>query len=231
MFARALIVLLLVLNLGVGMWWALRPATTSPPTPGVPAGAPRLLLLREAPQPARAVTVATMPATTPAVAPEPATMIAPARRCVAFGPFNDVTTLAQASATLQLQVVRLHVREAPATGHGWRVWLPPLADHDAAQAMAARITAAGFNDYYIVPGGGEGNSIALGRYGNAEAAQRRQSALQAAGFPAQSEALGGAARWIDVEVATTFDADNARSRIGAPYARPLDCARLALGTP
>ncbi len=227
MFARALIVLLLVLNLGVGMWWALRPATTSPPTPtpAVPTGAPRLLLLREAPQPARAVAVATTPA-----APAPATMIATARRCVAFGPFTDAMTLAQASATLQTQVMRLHVREAPTTGHGWRVWLPPLADHDAAQAMAARITAAGFKDYYIVPGGDEGNSIALGRYGNAEAAQRRQSALQAAGFPAQSEALGAAARWIDVVVTTTFDADNARSRIGAPYARPLDCAR-ALGTP
>lgn len=226
MFARALIVLLLVLNLGVGMWWALRPATTSPPTPGGPMGAPRLLLLREAPQPARAVTVATTPA-----APAPSTMIATARRCVAFGPFTDAMTLAQASAKLQLQVARLHVREASTTGHGWRVWLPPLADHDAARAMAARIAAAGFKDYYIVPGGDEGNSIALGRYGNAEAAQRRQSALQAAGFPAQSEALGGAARWIDVVVTTTFDADNARSRIGAPYARPLDCARLALGTP
>ena len=227
MFARALIVLLLVLNLGVATWWALRPATALSPMIGAPTGAPRLLLLREAPQPARAVTVAT----TPAVAPEPATLIATPRRCVAFGPFTDAMTLAQASATLQPQVVRLHVREAPTTGHGWRVWLPPLADHDAAQAMAARIAAAGFKDYYIVPGGDEGNSIALGRYGNAEAAQRRQTALQAAGFPAQSEALGGAARWIDAVVATTFDADTARSRIGAPYARPLDCARLALGTP
>ena len=231
MFARALIVLLLVLNLGVAMWWALRPATAPPPMAGVPTDAPRLLLLREAPHPARAVAVATTPATVPAVAPEPATTTATARRCVAFGPFADAMTLAQASATLQLQVVRLHVREAPATGHGWRVWLPPLPDHEAAQAMAARITAAGFKDYYIVPGGDEGNSIALGRYGNAEAAQRRQSALQAAGFPAQYEALGKAARWIDVVVMSTFDAETARSRIGAPYARPLDCARLAPGTP
>jgi hypothetical protein len=231
MFARALIVLLLVLNLGVAMWWALRPATEPPPMAGVPTGAPRLLLLREAPEPPRALTFAASPAIVPAVAPETGTMTAMARRCVAFGPFTDAMTLAQASAILQLQVVRLHVREAPTSGHGWRVWLPPLADHAAAQAMAARIAAAGFKDYYIVPGGDQGNSIALGRYGNAEAAQHRQSSLQAAGFPAQSEALGGAAHWIDVVATTTFDADIARSRIGAPYARPLDCARLALGTP
>lgn len=220
MFARALIVLLLVLNLGVATWWALRPPASPLPPTETRANAPRLQLLSEVSQPARAAEVA--------AAPEPAAAAVPAaaQHCIAFGPFTDAAMLTRASATLRPQVTRLQVREAPASGHGWRVWLPPLTDHETAQAMAARIAAAGFKDYYIVPGGGEANSIALGRYGNEAAAQRQQSALQAAGFPAQSEALGGTARWIDVMVTTTFDADSVRSHIGAPQVQSLDCAKL-----
>ena len=223
MVSRALIVMLLVLNLGVATWWALRPAV-SPRPPRVPTGAPRLVLLREAPVPRSVSNAATMD---PAVrGPGAATTPTAAGRCVAFGPFADDVALARASATLQPQVARLHLRQVPASGHGWRVWLPPLPGRDGAQTMAARIAAAGFEDYYIVAAGAEANSIALGRYGNPEAAQRRQAALQAAGFPAQSAALGGAGRWIDVATASTFDVDNARARIGAPTAQPMDCAQL-----
>ena len=224
MFARALIVLLLVLNLGVATWWVLRPPASPPPPSEMRANAPRLQLLSEVSQPARAAKAVS----TPAAIPEPAAVAttAAAQHCIAFGPFTDAAMLTRASATLRPQVTRLQVREAPASGHGWRVWLPPLTDHGAAQAMAARIAAAGFQDYYIVPGGDEANSIALGRYGNEAAAQRQQSALQAAGFPAQSEALGGTARWIDVMVTAAFDADSVRSHIGAPQVQSLDCAKL-----
>lgn len=222
MFARALIVLLLVLNLGVATWWVLRPAASPPSMTGIPTDAPRLQLLREMPRRAATKAVA------PTVVPKLVTLATPAaaQRCIAFGPFTDAVTLTRASAALQPQVTQLRVRQASASAHGWRVWLPPLADRDAAQAMAARIAAAGFQDYYIEPGGDEANSIALGRYGNEDAAQRRQSALQTAGFPARTEALGRTARWIDVMATTAFDGGIARLQIGAPQARALDCAKL-----
>jgi len=105
------------------------------------------------------------------------------------------------------------------------VWLPPMADRASAQAVAERIVAAGFKDYYIVVDGDEANSIALGRYGNAEAAQRRQADLQAAGFPAQAESLGGGARWIQVAAGPAFDVARLQPAIAAQQ-RPLDCATL-----
>lgn len=225
MFARALIVLLLVLNLGVAAWWALQPAPSPPRAAEQPSGVPRLQLLDEVPPHARPASTVAAPA------PEPTatTTQAVVERCLAFGPFADASTLANARATLQPQVTQLRVREAQTVPtHGWRVWLPPLADRAAAQAAAAGIAAAGFQDYYIVPGGDEANSIALGRYGNEDAAQRRQAALQAAGFPVQAQALGATSigNWLDVVTIMAFDAEITRSKIGAPQVRPLDCAKL-----
>jgi hypothetical protein len=215
-------VLLVVLNLGVASWWALRPAPATPAAVAV-SNAPSLKLLDEVPVRARDQAVA--PAAAPAaqaVAPEPAA----STRCTTFGPFSDAPALARATDWLRPQVRKLQVREASTGGRGWRVWLPPLADRDAAQAMASRIVAAGFNDYYIIPTGDEANSIALGRYGNEQSAQQHAAALKAAGFEARAEALGAKLYWIDVDAATTLDPAVAREQIRAPQARALDCAQL-----
>lgn len=68
---------------------------------------------------------------------------------------------------------------------GWRVYLPKLPGAEAADAMAARIDAAGFSDYLVMRDGEDANAIALGRYSTRDAAQRRTASLQAAGFPAR----------------------------------------------
>ena len=221
MLTRALIVLLVVLNLGAASWWALRPAPEAAGATSV-SEAPALKLLGEVPVRSRIEPVA--PIATPAAqatVPGPTT----AARCMTFGPFNDAAALAHATDWLQPQVRKLQVREASAGGRGWRVWLPPLADRDAAQAMATRIAAAGFSDYYIVPTGGEANGIALGRYGNAQSAQEHAAALQAAGFEARAEALGATVHWVDVEAAATLDPAVARAQTRAPQARTLECAK------
>jgi hypothetical protein len=222
MLTRALIVLLVVLNLGVASWWALRPAPTAP-SAAVSIG-PRLQLVSEVPKRARTEPIAA--ATAPPAQPDAA---APAVtvHCMTFGPFGDDAALAGAADWLRPRVRTLQVRDTSTGGRGWRVWLPPLADRDAAQAMATRIVAAGFSDHYIVPAGDDANSIALGRYGNEQAAQQHAAALQAAGFEARAEALGATAHWIDVEVAATFDAAVARTQTRAPQARALDCTTLA----
>lgn len=213
MFARALILLLLVVNAGVAAWWAFAP-TTVMPTPAPRTTAPRLQLVGEVPARGRAMPIAAPPA----VAPVPA-----AAQCWRFGPFANTAVLAPAQAWLQPRVARSSVVLVPVSGRGWRVWLPPLADHDTAQAMAGQIAAAGFTDYYVVPNGVEANSIALGRYGNEEAARRRQAALQAGGFGAKAEALGASTQWIDVAAASGFNADAARAAIGAAHVLVQDC--------
>ena len=233
MFARALIVLLLVLNLGVAMWWALRPSAPSNIPVTSPAGVPRLQLLHESAAPSgNPPAVAAQAIAAPTVTVSAVAALAPAaeHRCHTFGPFKDMTTLTGARATLQPRAFQLQVRPVAISGHGWRVWLPPLPDHDAAQAMAARITGAGFKDYYIVGQGDEANSIALGRFGKEDAARRQQSALVTAGIPAQAEAIGANANWIDVSVAPTFDADAVANDLHVAQSHAIDCTTMASPT-
>lgn len=224
MLPRALIVLLLVLNVGVATWWATRQVPPSPvlaPPPGVE----RLQLLAEAPRRA-----APAPATTPPVATAKAiapAQIAPAQ-CFSFGPFSDAAA-ATARTRLQPMVTRVVARGQPASSaRGWRVQMPPLASPEAAQAMAQRIAAAGFSDFLVVHDGAEANAIALGRYGGEDSARRRAAALVAAGFDARAEPLGDAPgeTWLDVVAATGFNAAAAQAAVAAPQRRPLDCARL-----
>lgn len=224
MLARALIVLLLVLNSGVAIWWATRES----PTPSVvaqPPGIARLQLLGEAPKRAAVRPAAVMPA----VANESDAVARAPAQCFSFGPFADASAAAAARARLQPLVTRIATREQPASSaRGWRVQLPPLASPEAAQAMAQRIAAAGFGDFLIVHDGAEANAIALGRYGGEDSARRRAAALIAAGFDARAELLGDAkaTTWLDVVAATGFNAAVAQAAAAAPQGRPLDCARL-----
>ena len=218
MLARALIVLLAVANLGVALWWALQPAAPAPViATDFDDGAPRLRLIDET----RSAAAPAPRAVTPA-AP------VPTAQCYAFGPF-DADGYATARAHLQAQVEATQLRaEDTSLARGWRVWLPGQPDRTAANALAARIAAAGFRDYFVMPDGDEPNAIALGRFRSEAPAQERAQALRAAGFPAQAEPLlpAGAARWLDLRAGAGFDVEAQRIAMGAAQAQPLDCTRL-----
>ncbi|MCD9031736.1 SPOR domain-containing protein [Luteimonas sp. Y-2-2-4F] len=249
MLARAAVLLLIVLNLGVGLWWTLRAPPQADPLPAQPPGVPRLQLASEvqaaAAEAPRAGGIASAGDAAPDASPAPAAQ-APARGedvvdtedalaaapagavpvCHRLGPFADEAALARASARLQPQVERAFARAVATAPRGWRVWLPPQADRDAAQAVAERLGAAGFDDHFIL-GGSEANAIALGRFGSESAARRHVAALQAAGFEARAEPLGevSTAQWLDVVAAAGFDAQ-AAGRASGTEVRPLDCATL-----
>lgn len=231
MLSRALIVLLIVLNLGLAAWWISRPGAAPVPLPGPPAGAPRLQLLGEAP--ARAAPVSATQAGSLVQAPVQAPVAQPVpaapMRCFTFGPFDDDAGATRATATLASQVLRSRVRSAADTAsRGWDVLLPPFPDRAAAQAAADRLAAAGVADLYILADGDDANAIALGRYRSEGAAQRRQAELQAAGFAATIRALEPrtSARWVDVAAMPSFDAAAARATLGAARLLPADCGTL-----
>ena len=200
MLPRALIVLLLVLNLGVATWWATRP---SPPPPVLlqPPGIARLQLLEEAPKRAMVRPAAVMPVMTK----EPDAS-QPRHRCPRNASVSVLSPMRQRPPLRARACSRwssaVATREQPASpARGWRVQMPPLASPEAAQAMAQRIAAAGFSDFLIVRDGDEANAIALGRYGSEDGARRRAAALVAAGFDARAEPIGGNAKsttWLDV---------------------------------
>lgn len=242
---RALIVLLIVLNLGVAAWWISRPTSAPPPLPPQPEGVPRLQLLSETAAPAIAappVAAQPVPASTAASpatnvastetvvpAPIPPNPAQASRQCHSLGPFADAAAARVAAARLGGQASRQRTREAPGrSAGGYNVVLPPSADRAAAQVLAQRIGAAGFDDYLILNSGAQANGIALGRYGSRDAAERRQSSLVAAGFPARIEAVGGEAPgqwWLDVE-AGEGTGPQMKTLAAAAQLRPLDCATL-----
>lgn len=249
MLVRALVVLLLVLNVGVAAWWTLRAPPPPPAAVEPPLGVARLQLVSEARKPAPVHAPAPVPApasasasaptapSTPApAAPAAAQPVAPSLsephdasvRCYSVGPFNDEAAAQHARELLMAVSTRVVPREQrTGTARGWRVYVPAAATPEAAKATADRISAAGFNDLMIVRQGSEANSIALGRYRNEDTAQRRAQSLVAAGFPARAEALGDGrlSLWLDLVAKPEFDPARVEAAVLVPT-RPLECTRL-----
>jgi len=229
MLIRALIVFLAILNLGVAAWWLSRSDDVAPDAPPQRSDVPGLQLLTET-MPAQPA-IAPLPEDATAVAPEadkdeqPAAAVAAvpsapvaANRCYALGPFAS-DAAARAAAT-RAGALTTRVREEPGSASAYTVVMPPLADRAAAQDVAQRIGAAGFDDFLVINTGELANGIALGRYGSRESAQRRQAALQAAGFTAQLQPVGqtSATEWW-AEVSLPAGASDGQGRA-------VDCATL-----
>jgi hypothetical protein len=223
---RALIVLLIVLNLGVAAWWMLRPATR-PAAGDALVGVPKLQLASEGKAPLRMVA--------PASAPVPATTSMPlpagitkqhAPQCFRFGPFADAASAEAAAAKLRDSVRKAATRTASGGGRTWTVWLPPFADMTSAQAKALEIAGAGIKDYYVVAEGAQANAIMLGRYGGEDNALRRVAELRGKGIEAQVQAPAEAVAqsWVEVEAGAEFAFAAAQARIGAAEVQPRACA-------
>jgi sporulation related protein len=236
MLIRTLIVLLIVLNLGVAAWWISRPDPSAPP-PVHPAGMARLKLLSESGKTAPAIAQASpVPTASPTASGPPApAAVVPAEpetpaQCFSIGPFADQAAATSAAIRLGSQTTRSRPREIPGkAAQGYNVVLAPQADREAAQALAQRIGAAGFDDYLVVNSGAQVNGIALGRYRSREGAERRQSALRAAGFDAQLQAIGNEGPpqwWLEVEAVAGATAARLQNGAGALQSRSLDCALL-----
>lgn len=206
MLLRALLVMLLVLNAGVAAWWAWRaPPAASPPVPS-PRGVPLLELVRDEPAPA-------------------ASRDAAAAACYRYGPFRAARAFEAARAAIADDVLwTATARELAGAPRAWRVVLPQ-ASREQAQATAARIGAAGFGDYLVLPADGpDAHAIALGRYGGEGAARARASALAAAGFPAVAEPVGARELlWLDVAARAGFPA---RSNELGMTGMPIPCTGL-----
>lgn len=234
MLVRALIVLFSVLNLGVAAWWIAHDPPPPPKAAPLPAGVARLQLITEgagarAPAPVPAAAAASVPSAAPPPSATDAITAPPRQQCFSFGPFASQNAATAAANKLKPLVQRSTTREqaGPATpARGWRVYLPPLPSLEQAQAVAQRIGAAGFDDFLVVRDGAEANSIALGRYRNEQGARKRADALIAAGFAAQTAALGEpgpSSVWLDVVADEAFDPRRAQASMAAAQYRKADC--------
>lgn len=214
MLIRALIVLLLVLNIGVATWWLTR-ASPEPAAVAAPSSAPSLQLVD-----------GSRPVPTAVAAPAPEAPVAPTDLCISFGPFASAEAAAEARQRVRPVSERMRIREiAAGPNRGWKVWLPPYAGADEVEAVAARVAAAGFIDRFVVREGPDANSLALGRFASEAPARQHAAALVAAGFPARVEPIGTGrvSHWLDVSV-DPESASRLRPLAAAREARELDCA-------
>jgi hypothetical protein len=187
MLMRALLVLLVVLNAGVAAWWVLHADAPEATAASLTADVPMLQLV------------------TDARTDSPAPVAAPLR-CFRFGPFTNSAAFAAARSAIAREVAWTATgEEITGTPRAWRVVLP-RPDRASATATAARIAAAGFKDYLVLPdSGADANTIALGRYRSESAARDRVATLATAGFPARAEPVGGrVVQWLDVAAPPAF---------------------------
>lgn len=233
MLIRALVILLLVLNLGVALWWALASRSAPIATPvDIPPGVERLRLVTEPAEP-----VEPSPGREPATEPATAAKIV---QCAGFGPYDTVDVASAVAKRIQLEglvdgeaavgVVRTALRAEPGRApRSWRVLLPPLPSTAETDAVAKRIVAGGFKDYYVIREGDEANAIALGLFRNEPAARARAETLHKAGFDAVVEPVGAGPEehWLDLGADAPFNAEAVRSQLGAARTRPVDCGSLA----
>ena len=220
MMMRALIVLLVILNVGVAAWWLGRNEPVAAPAPATPIGVATLELVT--------LPAATAPAATPAV---PVTAELPASAvCFRAGPYVDRGAAERSAIPLGARALRARVRELAAAGaSGYRVLLAPSSNREQAQALAQRVGAAGFSDYLVVNDGDEANSVALGRYRSRDAALRRQAEISAAGFDPLVRASGrGVASqfWLELATPAQSQAAELQGLLGSTEFAPLDCAGL-----
>ncbi len=200
MLARAVVLLLVVMNLGAVAWWTLHADAHPAPVPGTQTNVPSLVLLSES-------EIAHQPGSSAELdaAPDP-TSATP--RCQTIGPFATPADLRKAMNTLAPLVGRIQSRQATGTAlSGYRVFVPALASRDAALEAARQLAAKGMSDYYVVTSGAQENTISLGLFNDLANAEKRRDEIRKLGFDARLEPRLDDAQqyWIDVFVAPDFD--------------------------
>ncbi len=202
MLLRALVLLLLAMNVGAAAWWLLRPPPV-PPTllPANDPDVPALVLLSEL-EPTAAALMAEV--TEPPV-PIP---VATSRACLEIGPFLTQADLRRALAALTPGALRIQFREATAVvQRGYRVFLPAPPTREAALAAARGLFGRGLRDYYVVTSGEDENTISFGLYRSEANAKRRQVEVLTFGVEARVEPRSESIPqfWVDLDGSAGFD--------------------------
>ena len=164
MITRAIIVLLVCMNLGVAAWWYWHRDPLTTPLPRNEAGVASIPLLGE---------VKSLPKVTAVESIAAPRIIATA--CISLGPFSTPAALRQAMTELTTHASAIQYREVIATElRGYRVFMPPATDGSGALEMARALSQRGVRDYYIVTVGEQANTVSLGIYRDLENATKRR---------------------------------------------------------
>lgn len=204
MLARALLLSLLLMNLGVAAWWWLRTPPRSPQPVLIEPGTPALRLLSEA----ETTDISAVSAAAEAVG-QPLLPDGPIdQRCLQIGPFLTQADLRRAMNALSPVVSRIQFRESRVLAdRGFWVFLPAQETREAALASARELSARGLRDYYVVTAGDRENTISLGLFRDRTNAETRRREVEALGFAPdlqpRTEQIPN--YWIELAAGADFD--------------------------
>ncbi|MBD8898916.1 SPOR domain-containing protein [Rhodanobacter sp. DHG33] len=196
MFLRLLFVLLVMLNIVAGAWLLLGQPYAHVPMATDP-GVPELHLLSELPaqaattEPAAGVATSATPAPAPAATNVDGANTSDANapvelRCLTLGPFATPHDLQQARTALTPVTRRMRSRqEQVAQSRSWWVYLPASGSRAQALALTKQLAAHGINDYFVVGGGDQPNTVSLGLFKDQDNARKRRTEVATAGFAAR----------------------------------------------
>ena len=171
---RALIVLLLCMNVGVAAWWASHRESEPAAVPTTDKDVPSLVLLSETER---------KPVADAAELAEAPMPLSPDAVCLSIGPFATPAQLRLAMDLMLPRVERIQFREVPAVAlRGYRVYLPPAASRAEALQTARALSAKGIADYYVVTAGDDKNTVSLGIFRELDNATQRREAVAALGY-------------------------------------------------
>ena len=171
--------------------------------------------------------------------PEPIVKSAPtpvdltATRCQTIGPLKDAPQADQVMAAITGQAKWIDLREELLPPiEGYQILSPKQASLEDARGLTEKMTAAGFNDFYILKSGPLWGRVALGVYRDKQRAEETRAKLAALGF--ETDLLPRSTRqsryWLDVELlapVAALDLTEAQQSVGRATA--LTAASCGLG--
>ena len=127
---------------------------------------------------------------TPARAPDDSRAEPPA--CLRGGGIEDRRVLAGVEGWLESRGAEVFAlrRERHRTPGNFQVYLPPLADREAAAATLREIRERGVRDIDVIRAGSLENGISFGVYRVAENTRRRAASLERLGYPVRTRKTG-----------------------------------------
>ena len=176
-------------------------AEAEPESPEPDSDAPTAETASESPMPKPIVMATAIPETVVRSAATPADPAA--ARCQTIGPIKDALQADQIMAAIAGQVTRIDLREQRLPQiDGYQILSPPQASLDDSRALTAKMTAAGFNDFYILQSGPLGRRVSLGVYRDKQRAEDTRAELAALGFDTEllPRSTPQSRFWLEVEL-------------------------------
>ncbi|VAW41609.1 hypothetical protein MNBD_GAMMA01-2055 [hydrothermal vent metagenome] len=110
------------------------------------------------------------------------------QECYSVGVFNAKSEIQPVLDMLKGDVIKIRTRKVISTQEaGYLVFIPALKSREEALKVGRQLSQNDINDYYVVTGGENENTISLGWYRNRQNADDRLQALLARGFNAEKQ--------------------------------------------